>query len=215
MTGIAEQLRQPAQLWLATAARAAVALTKGPVRRGGGADRAGREDRERALDWSAASTRKLQLCVLRRDLGSLDGFEGEVEGSAEMFLSPLVHRSILVHVYAMVGRSADATAILEELARHDLSEWHVDEDWLLSMCLLAEACDRIGDTARASHVYEALRPHGLLNAVGVGEVGLDSVSRPLGVLATILGCRGRGRTLRGGAADEHEHGDAPDRPHPT
>ena len=187
MTGVAEQLRQPAQLWLARAARAAVALTKGRFGEAEELIEQAARIGERALDWSAASTRKLQLCVLRRDLGSLDGFEGEVEESAGMFPSPLVHRSTLVYVYAMLGRSADAAAILEELTRHELSDWHVDEDWLLSMCLLAEACDRIGDTALASHVYEALRPHGLLNAVGVGEVGLDSVSRPLGILATILG----------------------------
>jgi tetratricopeptide (TPR) repeat protein len=187
MIAIAEELRQPAQLWLATAAQAAVALAEGRFSAAQELiERAARVG-ERAQSWSATSTRKLQLFMLRRERGSLDGFEGEVEGSTQMFPSPLVHGSLLANVYASLGRTADAAAILDKVAHHDLSDWHLDEDWLLSVCLLAEACDRLGDAERAGRIYDALRPYASLNAVGVGEAGLDSVSRSLGVLATILG----------------------------
>lgn len=187
MIRIADELHQPSQLWLATAAHAATALADGRFTAAPELIERAARIGERAQSWSAESTRKLQLFVLSRERGSLHGFEDEVEVSPGMFPSPLLHRSLLAHVYASSGRTADAAATLDEVAQHELSDWHLDEDWLLSVCVLAEACDRVGDAAHARPIYEALCPHASLNAVGIGEVGLDSVSRSLGVLATILG----------------------------
>jgi DNA-binding SARP family transcriptional activator len=187
MIGLAEELRQPAQLWLATAAQASVALADGRFAVAEELIGKAAVIGERALSWSARSTRMLQLLVLHRERGSLQAFEREVEGTTRIFQSPLVRHAVLAAVHAGLGRSSDAAGILDELAQHDLTEWHLDEEWLLCMCLLAEVCDRIGAANFAGRIYEALRPYGTLNAVGVGEVGLDSVSRSLGVLATILG----------------------------
>jgi DNA-binding SARP family transcriptional activator len=187
MIELAEELRQPAQLWLATAAQAAVALADGRFSAAQELIEQAARIGERAQSWGAGSTRKLQLFVLRRERGSLDGFETEVEGPEGTFPSLLMHRSVLAHTYASQGRTADAAAILDGLAHHDLSDWHLDEDWLFSVCLLAEVCERVGDEERSGQIYDALRPYVSLNAVGVGEVGLDSVSRSLGVLATVLG----------------------------
>ena len=57
----------------------------------------------------------------------------------------------------------------------------------MSICLLAETCVILGDTERAAPLYELLLPYASLNAVAVPELALDSTSRPLGVLATLLG----------------------------
>jgi len=130
--------------------------------------------------------RKMQLFLLRREQRRLDGFVPEVSDHAHDFPSPLVHRAILADVYARLERTDDAAAILHELTSRDLSDWHVDEEWLASICLLAETCAILQDTERAALLYEVLLPYGSLNAVAVPDLALGSASQPLGVLATLL-----------------------------
>ena len=125
-----------------------------------------------------------------------------------MFPSPLVHRSILVHVYAMVGRSADATAILEELAATSPNGTSTKTG--CSAC----ACSRRRMTGSATPRARAMStrrcgPTACSTPSGSGRsgsLGEQAARRPRDDLGQV---RGRGRTLRGGAADEHEHGDAP------
>jgi hypothetical protein len=71
--------------------------------------------------------------------------------------------------------------------RHDLWDWHVDEQWLVSVCLLAESCVLVGETVPVGSLYDLLLRYGAQNAVAVPELALDSASRPLGILATELG----------------------------
>jgi tetratricopeptide (TPR) repeat protein len=111
----------------------------------------------------------------------------EVRDHADEFPSPLVHRAILAHVYARLERTDEAEAVLHEFTSRDLSDWHVDEEWLVSICLLAETCAILGDTERAAPLYELLLPYGSLNAVALPELALGSTSRPLGILASLLG----------------------------
>jgi hypothetical protein len=53
-------------------------------------------------------------------------------------------------VHAQLERAEEAEALLHELTRRDLADWHVDEEWLASLCLLAETCAILGDTGSAS-----------------------------------------------------------------
>jgi tetratricopeptide (TPR) repeat protein len=94
---------------------------------------------------------------------------------------------VLAAIYASSDRTAEAEALLHALTSHDLSNWHVDEEWLASICLLADTCAILKDTARAPSLYELLLPYAALNAIGIPEFALDSTHRPLGVLATLLG----------------------------
>jgi tetratricopeptide (TPR) repeat protein len=63
----------------------------------------------------------------------------------------------------------------------------VDEEWLSAIFLLAEICVEVADRERAEKLYGLLLPHASLIAVATAEVGFDSVSRPLGALASMLG----------------------------
>jgi DNA-binding SARP family transcriptional activator len=187
MTRVAEELRQPAQLWMLATAEATLALSQGRF-----ADAPELIERaaaigDRVLAWGARAARKLQLFLLRREQGRLAGFEREVRDHAHEFPSPLMHQAVLAHVYAHLQRADEAEALLHELTRRDLSDWHVDEEWLVSICLLAETCAMLGDTRPAAPLYELLLPFGSLNAVAVPEVALGSTSRPLGILASLLG----------------------------
>jgi len=142
---------------------------------------------EPVLAWHPGATRKMQLFLLRREQGRLDGFVPEVRDHAHDFPSPLVHRAILADVYARLEHTEEAQAVLHELTSRDLSDWHVDEEWLASICLLAETCAILGDTERAALLYELLLPYGSHNAVTIPDLALGSTSQPLGSLATLLG----------------------------
>jgi DNA-binding SARP family transcriptional activator len=187
ITGLARELRQPAQLWLATAVEAALALAEGRFAEAEQLIERAAAVGEHAQSWNATVARKLQLFVLSRELGRLEAFEPEVSDSADDFPSPLVHGAVLAYVNARLGRDREAEAVVDELTRHDLSDWHLDEEWLFSICVLAESCVLLGDRRRAGSLYDILLPHRSLNAIAIAEVALDSVSRTLGVLATALG----------------------------
>jgi len=187
MIRVAEELRQPAQHWALATAQSVLALSQGRFAEAPELiDRAAAVG-DRVLAWGAVVARKLQLFLLRREQGRLGGFEGEVVDCEREFPSPLVHGAVLAHVYARLERPKEAEALLHELTRRDLSDWHVDEEWLFGICLLAETCAILGDTRRAAPLYQLMLPYGSLNAVALPELALDSASRPLGILATLLG----------------------------
>ena len=187
MSRVADELRQPAQLWALAVAQTTLALSQGRFAEAPELIEGAAAIGERVLAWGAAATRKMQLFLLHREQRRLDDFVSEVSDHADEFPSPLVHGAILAQVFARLERTEEAEALLHELTRRDLSNWHVDEEWLLSICLLADTCAILGDADRAAPLYELLLPYGSLNAVAVPELALDSSSRPLGILATLLG----------------------------
>ena len=187
MTRVADDLRQPAQLWSLAVAQATLALSQGRFAEAPELIERAAAIGERVLAWGAVATHKMQLFLLRREQRRLHGFLREVRDHAHTFPSPLVHRAILAHVYARLERTEEARTLLHELTRRDLAGWHVDEEWLFSICLLAETCALLGDTEPAARLYELLLPYGALNAVAVPELALGSTSRPLAILATLLG----------------------------
>ncbi len=187
MARVANELGQPAQLWTLAAAEATLALSQGRF-----AEAAERIERaaavgSHALAWSAVATRRLQLFMLRREQGRLGGFEREVKDNAHEFPSPLMYGAVLARLYAGTQQTEAAATLLNELTRRDLLDWHVDEEWLASICLLAETCAILDDAESAGSLYELLKPYGSQNAVALPELALDSVSRSLGILATLQG----------------------------
>ena len=187
LTRVAEELQQPAQLWLAAAAHAALALSEGRLAEAEDmSERAGNLG-ERAQSWNASATRKLQQFLLRRERGELEGLELMVRDLPHAFPSPLVHRCVLAYVCARLGDAAAASTVVDELVRRDLADWHVDSEWLFSVTLLAEAGAILGNCDHAALLYDLLLPYRRLNAVAPIEAALGSASRALGMLATVLG----------------------------
>ena len=188
MTRVAEELRQPAHLWMLAVAQATLALAEGRFADAAELIEHAAAVGERVQSWSAAAVaHTLPLFMLRREQGRLEDFEWEIQGPGHEFSGPLARHSVLAHVHARLGRTEAARAALLELTSRDLTDWHVDEEWLVGICLLAETCVILGDTEPAAPLYELLLPHASLNAVAVPELALDSASRPLGMLATLLG----------------------------
>ena len=187
MVRLANELRQPAQLWTVAAAETTLALSHGRFAEAAEQIEQAAAIGGRAVAWNALATRRIQLFMLRREQATLAGFEREIEDYPHEFPSPLMHGAILAHVYAQLQRAGDAEALVRELTARDLANWHVDEEWLVSVCLLAETCALLDDTEAAGPLYELLLPYGSQNAVALPELALDSVSRPLGILANLQG----------------------------
>ena len=187
LTRVADELRQPAQLWMLVTAQATLALSQGRFAEAAQLIERAAEIGERVLAWGAGAARKLQLVLLRRHQGRLEDFLSEIRDRADEFPSPLVHRAVLAQAYAQLGRSDEAEGLLNELTGRDLSAWHVDEEWLISICLLAETCGLLDDVGPAAALYELLLPYASHYAVAVPEFALDSTGRALGILATLLG----------------------------
>ena len=188
MTRVTEELRQPAQLWMLAVVQATLALTEGRFSDAEELVERAAAVGERVQSWSAAAVaRTLPLFLVRREQGRLEDFVRELGGSGHAFSGPLVRSSVLAHVHARSKRTNEAETLLHELTSRDLSDWHVDEEWLVSICLLAETCAILRDTDCAAPLYELLLPYASLNAVAIPELALDSTSRPLGILASLLG----------------------------
>jgi tetratricopeptide (TPR) repeat protein len=177
------------------AAHATLALTQGRFDEAPALIRRAAEIGGPVLAWNAGAAQILQRFLLCRQRGGLDAYLAEVGDDEPAFPSPLVHRSVLAHGYARLGRLEEAAVLVAEITSHDLSDWHVDEQWFVSLCLLAETCALLDDGAAAATLYDLMVPYADHNAVAVPEMAMDSTGRPLGLLATTL--------ERFDAADEH------------
>src|SRR5206468_3198269 len=96
-------------------------------------------------------------------------------------------RAAVAFVYSEAERYDEARVEYEYLAAGDFATIPRDGNWLLSLCLLAQACILLEDVRRAEVLYELLHPYGELCAtVQPGIVSLGSVSIVLGPLAAAL-----------------------------
>jgi DNA-binding SARP family transcriptional activator/tetratricopeptide (TPR) repeat protein len=182
---LAEELRQPTQLWQLTANRVLIALFAGRL-----------EDAEmlieRALDYGRdAQTRDAELSsrvhtyTLRREQGRLEEVESILERSADEYPDRPMFRCLLTHVSAELGKEQAARRLLRALARDDFAAVPFDDEWLYSMSVLAEACALVRDVESAAALYAQLLPYVGRNAASPPEGLAGSVARYLGLLASV------------------------------
>jgi DNA-binding SARP family transcriptional activator len=186
ISALAEELRQPAQEWVVLVYRGLWALLDG---RFGDAEAhiaqalaAG----ERAQSWNAAVSHGLQLYVLRRAQGRLADAEEMVRGSAGRYPTYAVWRCVLADTVAELGQEEEARAELQSLAVDDFASVPFDEEWLVSMTILADAVTTLGDAGLAERLYRLLHRHAHRVAVSYPEICTGSVARSLANLATTL-----------------------------
>jgi tetratricopeptide (TPR) repeat protein len=182
---LAEELRQPTQLWQLTANRVLMALFAGRL-----------DDAEvlidRALDYGRDAQRRdaelssrVHTYTLRREQGRLDEVEAILERSADEYPDRPMFRCLLTHVSAELGKEQAARRLLRALARDDFAAVPLDDEWLYSMSVLAEACALVRDTKSAAALYAHLLPYAARNAASPPEGLAGSVARYLGLLASV------------------------------
>ena len=135
---IAEELRQPAQLWLVAAAQAMLALAVGRLDAAETLVHNALVLGEGALPESAIPVNRLQLYTLADFRGNLEQIEPAIIDLVAAYPARPVFRCVLAHLHSRLGRLADARQALEELARDDFSALPFDQEWLFGMSLLAE-----------------------------------------------------------------------------
>ena len=182
----AAALRQPAQLWIAAATRANLALFQGRFDEARALIDEALILGERAQRRDALLSHRLQLFVLDRALGDNPEIEALISDAASEFPTRPVFRCALAYIHADLGDASQAQAAIDDLGANDFTAIQRDNEYLFALAFLADAVYALGDTRAGAVLYDLLVPYAHLNAINADEVGTGSVSRTLGVLAAAL-----------------------------
>jgi tetratricopeptide (TPR) repeat protein len=183
---LAERLKQPLYQHFAAAWEAKWAETAGRFAEAEELAKRSLHYAERAHMAYAHSNYAGQLFGLRRDRGELAQLPEEVrEHIGERPRLP-VWRAGMICARLDAAQHERARADFEELAQRDFAGVPPDLFWLGAMCLLAEACGRLGDRPRAGVLYRLLEPYADRNAQVGLAVSIGIVHRFLGRLAAVL-----------------------------
>jgi DNA-binding SARP family transcriptional activator len=181
---IADELRQPVQVFEAFAGRTMLALATGRISEAADLIPHALALGERAEPELAVPINRVHrylLCELR---GGLEELEPAMVDLAAEYPARPVFRCVLAHLRAALRRREEAQRDLTDLARDDFAALNFDLEWLLGMSLLAETSVLLGDVAAATTLYRLLLPWKKLNVADYPEGIRGSVSRYLGLLAT-------------------------------
>jgi len=88
--------------------------------------------------------------------------------------------------YADVGDAAPARSAIDVLARGDFAAVPLDDEWLMTTGLLADACATLGYSDLAPALYAGLQPYAHRVLAAPIEIALGSAARPVGKLAATL-----------------------------
>jgi DNA-binding SARP family transcriptional activator len=184
---IANELRQPVQLWLLAANRALLALATGRLDEAQALMAEALPLGVRAQPEHAIPHDRLQRYTLACFRGELDEIEPELRALAADYPARPVFRCAYANCLARLGRAADAMQAFDPLAADDFAAIPFDQEWLFAIGLMADTCVLLGDEEKAEILYRLAAPYGALNAVDVAEGFMGSMSRYLGLLAVQLG----------------------------
>ena len=183
---LADELRQPLQAFVVTESHAVVALLEGRLSEAEALISDAYRLGEQTTSWNAAVSYRLQLYVLRWMQSRIEELEETVRRSVEEYPTYPIWRCVHAHAAAVRGSEASAREEFEALAADDFAVLPFDEEWVLSMCFLAETARFLSDEQRASILYEQLLPYAQRAAFGVPETCIGSVAHYLGVVATTM-----------------------------
>jgi tetratricopeptide (TPR) repeat protein len=183
---LVEELRQPGQRWNLLFSRAMRALLDGRFEEAERLIADALSFGQRAQRSDAVPGSRIQMYLLRRELGRLSEVEADIKRSVAEFPMRSVFRSMLAHLYSELGRPVESGQAFDELAVNDFADLRRDNDWLFEMSLLAEVADSLGDGGRAAILYGLLSPFAGRNVSAGGDASIGSAARGLGVLASML-----------------------------
>ncbi len=186
---LAEEQRQPFNLYWVATFRAALALF------------AGKFEESKTLAGKALSIGRsvhglnaegmfgVQMFGVARERGQLKELAPLIDRFVSSTAQDSTWRPGLALIYAELGMLERARKEFEELAAKNFAAVPNDGTWLNCMCMLAEVCCMLGDVARSSELYAALLPYARCNVVAPPTIACyGALTRHLGMLATTL-CR--------------------------
>ena len=182
----AAALRQPAQLWMAAATRANLALFQGRFDEARALIDEALTLGQRAQRRDAVLSHRLQLFLLDREVGDNAEISALISDAASEFPTRPVFRCALAYIHAYRADATRAQVVIDDLAANDFAAIQRDNEYLFALAFIADAVDAVGDVGAAAVLYDLLVPYAHLNAINADEAGTGSVSRTLGILATAL-----------------------------
>jgi eukaryotic-like serine/threonine-protein kinase len=185
LTRIAEELRQPVQLWQAFAFRAMLALAQGRLAEGNELVEQAFAFGERAQPEMAIAVHNLHRYALCDFRGCLHEVEPQIRNLVATHPTRPVFRCVLAHVLARLGETAAGGHALDEFASTSFSSLPFDMEWLYGMSLLAETAVLLDENDASARLYELLLPWEELSAVDFPEGHRGSIARYLGMLAAM------------------------------
>lgn len=183
---LARELRQPAQSFYIATVTAMMATFEGHFDRSEQLILEAFDLGVRAERSMAEIYRSLQLYALRKDQGRIAEVEDALEESARAFPTYFALSSALADLLLTVGKERRAREVFDRLAADEFAHLTPNDEWLFSLCLLAETAARLRDVDRATSLYELLEPYGARIAVSPPDVCVGAVSFFLGSLAIVL-----------------------------
>jgi eukaryotic-like serine/threonine-protein kinase len=188
------ELRMPQWLWNVPLFRAMRALVDGRFddaeRFAGEALAAG----QRAGEPVSTQFHAVQISLLRRlrlsveDEAELERLTPRLAELAEQYTAIPAWRCSLAATHAVLGHDGEARSAFEPLAANDFRDLPLDQQWMISLTLLAETAVYLGDAERSRRLYELLEPFdGLVIVAGRAAASYGPVARVLGLLASVCG----------------------------
>jgi DNA-binding SARP family transcriptional activator len=187
---LADALRLPAFQWYAPMWRAAIAALQGRSDEATRLAAEGAALAARAGDHNGELFQHLIRLSLVIQARRFDDEEmlAFTEHAVAHYDSGMAYASGLVWLYAELGRTDDARALLDRIATDDFAALAWDANWLSALGELAEATAVLGDRERAAALYERLLPYADRRIVA-GRAIYDqcSAQHALGLYARTLG----------------------------
>jgi tetratricopeptide (TPR) repeat protein len=183
---LAEELRQPLYRHFAVGWEVVWAQMQGRV---GDSERLALEAFElgrQALARDAETVYAIQLMTLRNREDLLSDYVDAIEAAIAKFPSLVGWRAVLPLAHLAAGDVPAAVAEFEQLAEDGFAALPRDMFWFTAACVLAEACAKIGDGARAAELYELLLPYRERNVQVTQAAFWGSCERFLGLLAAAM-----------------------------
>jgi class 3 adenylate cyclase len=205
---LAGLLRQPQHSWHVPLLKATRAIIDGRF------DEAERLSEEayaagqRAEEPVSVQFHAVQAGLIRRlrrrpdDLAAAAASLAELTELAESYAAIPAWRCSLAVTHAELGNTAEARAVFESLATDGFASIPGDAQWVVSVSLLAEVADFLGDAERAQLLYDLLLPYDGLNVIaGRAAASNGPVARYLGMLAATAGRADEAEGHYGGALE--------------
>lgn len=192
---VARELGQPAQQWLVGSARATLSLLQGPLDEAERSIRDAHRLGQRAENWNALTTFRLQLYTLRLLQGRHDELVQIARSAIAERPQYRVLRFLLPHALAAAGDRSAARLAVTDVVGTGLADLPFDEEWLFAMNLAGETASMLEDGDLAADIAQWLAPFHDQHAVAIPEVSHGSVARVAGLLRALIGDTDAARSM--------------------
>jgi len=183
---LAAELRLPALRFLATAAKASLALLQGRFADAEALVESAHRSGGSSMPWDAVIFSQVQRFALRLEDGRLAELEPAIRRSAAGFPTRPLFGCLLARLHAELGDQDGARPVFEQLAAGRFAGLPVNNDLLLSLSHLAQVAWFLRDAGSSAVLHGLLLPYrGLV--VDTLETSTGAVDRYLGLAALTAG----------------------------